>query len=105
MAEIDREWLIKQGIKTVDRSQMDRLVALAEDELEMRVGTKIVDKLTDKQIKEFESLDEDVQLPWLEKAYPTYSKIVHSEYEAMAQEIQNAMDKVKCIESWARSRL
>lgn len=101
MVEVNAAWLAKLGVKTSDESEMEALVVRAMDELELRVGSKIADKLTAEQITEFERIgDDDERVAWLGKAFPSYDDTVYAEYDAMAKEIADNKDKVALIYSW-----
>ncbi len=101
MYNTDKKWLRKLGVTTSDKATLDKLINKATSELEWRVGNKISQKLTSKQLDEFDAIeDEDKRLTWLEKAYPTYKEVVAAEYDKLSRQIKEATDKVKLISSW-----
>jgi hypothetical protein len=101
MIDINTEWLEGLGVQAAKKADMDKLVARAEGELQVRIGNILIEDFTDEQIDEFEGIsDEDEKLAWLEKAYPTYKKVVKAEYDAMSKEIKKASDKIALIEGW-----
>jgi hypothetical protein len=104
MIRIDEDWLKKQGVKETNQPKLKSLVALALNELELRIGSKLAEKLTQAQIDEFENMDidENKRIEWLEKAYPDYRKITRQEHRAMGEEIFEAQDKEVLIRGWSK---
>lgn len=102
MIDISVAWLESLGVKAAKKAEGDTLVALAENELELRVGAVLAQNFTDAQLDEFAATDEDKRLAWLEKAYPGYKKIVKKEYQTMSKQIREAPNKSDLIKSWSK---
>ncbi len=98
---INETWLVSNGV-TVSGDELQKLVAKAQGEWELRVGNALAKELTNEQIAEFEKLeDEDKRLAWLSKAYPGYTTVVEREAQKMDKELKAAANKVALIESWS----
>lgn len=58
--------------------------------LEMRVGTRLAEKMTDQQMTEFEQFinqnDEQGAFRWLEENFPNYKEVVAEEFEKLKHE-------------------
>lgn len=104
------EWLEKQGLHGSAKS-LKLLSDKLESILELRVGYALADKLSDKQIAEFELIlsstdDDDVddeRINWLEKNYPAYKKVVKYQKNKLVKEIRESDDKSSLINKLAGS--
>ena len=105
MTELDNEWLNQRGISTHTLPEEDRLTLLekANSELELRVGNKLAQNLTDTQIAEFETLLDTGgdTLGWLEQNYHDYPRTVHAELAALEKEIESSAQPIALIMSWS----
>ncbi len=75
MFQLDDKFLEEIGLGSLPDDQKKPFLQHVYDELELRVGTKLSDGMTDGQLEEFESIidrKEDVVIGWLEKAVPDY---------------------------------
>jgi hypothetical protein len=98
---INEEWLKDHGIEA-EEQKAEELIDGVMDELELRVGMEIAEKLTAKQIAEFEKIaDEDARVAWLDNAMPDYPKIVEKKTADLSSEIEKSSDKIALIEKWA----
>ena len=99
--EIDETWLRDVGIDATGDEAIE-LIDLCMDELEMRVGYEIANQLTDEQIHEFETIEDEVaRIAWLDKTLPTYPEIVEEKADTLAEEVRTSKTKTKLIRSWA----
>ena len=66
--------------------------------LEMRVGMKLAEQMTNQQLDEFEAFiernDEAGALKWLETNFPNYKQVVADELELLKQEIRQAAPQI-----------
>lgn len=109
---LSTRWL-KAHKLTLPVDQLETLEAQAMGELEMRVGSYFIDRLTDEQVDEFEKIynraeedtvsSENPALAWLEQNYPNYQQVVLREAGKMRCEILAARDKVALISSWKQT--
>lgn len=98
---IDETWLEQQGIEAAGQAA-EELIDMVMDELEMRAGMAIADKLTEKQMTDFEAIeDEDARVEWLDKAVPEYPEIVEAKIEEIQGELTLSKDKIALIKKWS----
>ncbi|NCQ54170.1 hypothetical protein COV88_01665 [Candidatus Saccharibacteria bacterium CG11_big_fil_rev_8_21_14_0_20_41_19] len=75
MFQLDDKFLEEIGLNSLPEEQKKPFLQHIYDELELRVGTKLSDGMTDEQLEEFESIidrNDDVIVAWLEKNVPDY---------------------------------
>ena len=75
MFQLDDKFLEDIGLNNLPEEQKKPFLQHIYDELELRVGTKLSDGMTDEQLEEFESIidrKDDVIVMWLEKNVPDY---------------------------------
>lgn len=103
---LDEAWLRKLGAVTDDTTTEDieTLITKVNDELSMRVGDRLQQKMTGEQLREFEEeiihKDQDTSIAWLEKIVPGYQSIVRQEVKKLGRDIAAADDKTGLITSW-----
>ncbi len=75
MFQLDEKFLDEVGLNSLPEEQKKPFLQHIYDELELRVGTKLSDGMTDEQLSEFEAIidrKEDVIVEWLEKHAAEY---------------------------------
>ena len=75
MFQLDDKFLADIGLNDLPEDQKKPFLQHIYDELELRVGTKLSDGMSDDQLEEFESIidhKDDVIVTWLEKNVPNY---------------------------------
>jgi hypothetical protein len=75
MFQLDDKFLEEIGLNTLPEEQKKPFLQHIYDELELRVGTKLSEGMTDEQLEEFESIIDrkgGVVVEWLEKYVPDY---------------------------------
>ena len=75
MFQLDDKFLEEIGLNDLPEEQKKPFLQHIYDELELRVGTKLSDGMTDEQLEEFEAIidhKEDVVTAWLEKNAADY---------------------------------
>lgn len=75
MFQLDDKFLEDIGLNELPEEQKKPFLQHIYDELELRVGTKLSDGMTDEQLEEFEAIidrKEEVIVDWLEKNAPDY---------------------------------
>jgi hypothetical protein len=75
MFQLDDKFLEEIGLNSLPEEQKKPFLQHIYDELELRVGTKLSDGMSDEQLSEFESIidrKEDVIVEWLEKHAAEY---------------------------------
>lgn len=92
MLKIDNTLLIQLGLGDLPNDEKNRLLEQIYETLEMRVGMRLAENMTDEQLDEFESYidknDEAGALKWLETNFPDYKRVVEEELETLKAEIQ-----------------
>jgi uncharacterized FlgJ-related protein len=101
MVDIDENWLAGLGVITTDEKEADELLDIIEEELEIRVGTKVIGSMSPEQLKEFEKLDDDKREAFISKVFPDYDTVVTQEYNFIGYQITKSKDKAALIRSWA----
>lgn len=80
------------GLGTLPVDDKNKMLAHIYETLELRVGMKLAEKMTDAQLDEFESFidrnDETGALRWLETNFPNYKEVVADELEKLKSEIK-----------------
>lgn len=75
MFQLDDKFLEDVGLASMPEGQKKAFLQHIYDELELRVGTKLSDGMSDAQLEEFESIidrKDDVITAWLSKYVPDY---------------------------------
>lgn len=91
MFTLDDDFLQSLGLGAMPEDQKAAFLQHIYEELELRVGTRLSDGMSDQQLEEFEKLidanDEPGALKWLEAHRPDYKDVVAEELEKLKQEI------------------
>lgn len=75
MFQLDEKFLQDIGLNELPEEQKKPFLQHVYDELELRVGTKLSDGMSEIQLKEFEAIIDrknEIVLAWLEKYAPNY---------------------------------
>lgn len=75
MFQLDDKFLADIGLNDLPEDQKKPFLQHIYDELELRVGTKLSEGMTDEQLEEFESIidrKDDVIVSWLAQHVPEY---------------------------------
>ena len=98
MIKLDNDLLTQLGLSTLPPDDKKKTLAHIYETLEMRVGTKLAEQMTDAQLDEFESFinqnDEAGALRWLETNFPNYKDVVASEFEKLKAEIMQIAPQI-----------
>lgn len=108
MIRIDDSLLEELGLMALPKEERNALLRQIYETLEMRVGMKLAERMSDQQLDEFESFlpdektnnpgDEAGALKWLETNFPDYKQVVASELEVLKSEIKK--DSAKIVEAY-----
>src|SRR6266487_2147367 len=92
MFKLDDNLLQELGLGTLPVDEKNKMLAHIYETLELRVGMKLAEQMTDAQLDEFEGFidrnDEAGALKWLETNFPDYKKVVADELEKLKGEIK-----------------
>jgi uncharacterized protein DUF5663 len=91
MIKLDDDLLQELGLAALPDEEKKKLLAHIYETLEMRVGMKLAERMSDAQLTEFEQFidrnDEAGALQWLEHNFPNYKDVVATEFETLKKEI------------------
>lgn len=92
MFKLDDNLLRELGLGALPSGEKNKMLQHIYDTLEMRVGMKLAEQMTNEQLDEFEGFidrnDEPGALKWLEANFPNYKQVVADELEALKTEIR-----------------
>lgn len=98
MIRIDDSLLEEIGLIALPKAERDQLLRQIYETLEMRVGMRLAERMTDQQLDEFERFidtnDEAGALKWLETNFPDYKQVVADELEKLKGEIKKDSGKI-----------
>jgi len=92
MFQLDDNLLRELGLGDLPAAEKNKMLAHIYETLELRVGMKLAEQMSDAQLDEFEGFidrnDEAGALKWLETNFPNYKDVVASELEKLKAEIK-----------------
>lgn len=92
MFKLDDNLLRELGLGELPVEEKNKMLAHIYETLEMRVGMRLAEQMTDEQLDEFEKFidtnDEAGALKWLETNFPDYKQVVADELEKLKNEIR-----------------
>lgn len=98
MFKLDNQLLVELGLGSLPAEEKNKMLAHIYETLEMRVGMKLAEQMTDAQLDEFEGFidrnDEAGALKWLETNFPNYKQVVADELEKLKGEIKASAPQI-----------
>lgn len=98
MFKLDNALLEELGLAALPTEEKNKMLAHIYETLEMRVGMKLAEQMTNDQLDEFESFidrnDEAGALKWLETNFPNYKQVVAEELEKLKSEIKQSAAQI-----------
>lgn len=98
MFKLDDNLLKELGLGDLPAADKNRMLQHIYETLEMRVGMKLAEQMTNEQLDEFESYidrnDEAGALKWLETNFPNYKQVVADELEKLKNEIKQVAPQI-----------
>jgi hypothetical protein len=98
MLKIDNNLLEEVGLGALPPNEKRELLNHIYETLEMRVGMRLADQMTDEQLNEFEvyfnNKDDAGAFRWLETNFPNYKEIVNEEFEKLKAEVKQAAPQI-----------
>lgn len=98
MFKLDDDLLKELGLGSLPPAEKNKMLAHIYETLELRVGMKLAEQMTDAQLDEFESFidknDEAGALKWLETNFPNYKDVVAEELEKLKSEIHQQAPQI-----------
>ena len=98
MLKIDNNLLQEIGLAGLPDTEKNSLLKHIYETLEMRVGMRLADQMTNEQLDEFEryfeAKDDAGAFAWLESNFPNYKDIVQEEFDKLRQEVAGAAPQI-----------
>jgi len=92
MFRLDDNLLQELGLGALPAADKNKMLAHIYETLELRVGMRLAEQMSDAQLDEFEGFidrnDEPGALKWLETNFPDYKQVVADELEKLKAEIK-----------------
>lgn len=92
MFQLDDNLLKELGLGDLPAADKNKMLAHIYETLELRVGMKLAEQMSDAQLDEFEGFidrnDEPGALKWLETNFPNYKDVVADELNKLKDEIK-----------------
>jgi hypothetical protein len=89
--KIDNSLLDELGLTNLPAEEKKSLLKHIYETLEMRVGMRLADQMSNEQLDEFEKFfnakDDAGAFRWLETNFPNYKEIVADEYAKLKSEV------------------
>ncbi len=98
MLKIDNNLLQDIGLGALPDGEKNSLLKHVYETLEMRVGMRLADQMTNEQLDEFEryfeAKDDAGAFAWLESNFPNYKDIVQEEFDKLKAEVAQAAPQI-----------
>jgi hypothetical protein len=98
MFKLDDNFLASIGLGGLPDEQKQPMLQHIYETLELRVGMKLAEQMTDAQLDEFEGFidrkDDAGALTWLEANFPLYKQVVAEELEKLKAEISSTANQI-----------
>lgn len=98
MLKIDNNLLSELGLATLPDTEKNSLLKHIYETLEMRVGMRLADQMSNEQLDEFEryfeAKDDAGAFTWLETNFPNYKDIVQEEFDKLKTEVGQAAPQI-----------
>lgn len=98
MFKLDNAFLEELGLGSLPPVEKNKMLAHIYETLEMRVGVKLAEQMSNEQLDEFEGYinkkDEAGALKWLESNFPNYKQVVAEELDKLKAEISQVAPQI-----------
>jgi hypothetical protein len=98
MIKIDNSLLQELGLANLPDVEKNSLLKHIYETLEMRVGMRLADQMTNQQLDEFEQYfeakDDQGAFKWLESNFPNYKEIVQEEFDKLKIEVGQSAPQI-----------
>ncbi len=95
---LDRNLLDELGLGSLPEEEKGGLLNHIYETLEMRVGMRLADQMTNEQLEEFEKYfeakDDAGAFKWLETNFPNYKEIVQDEFNKLKEEVKQSAPQI-----------
>lgn len=116
MFKLDNNLLEELGLGTLPAQEKNMMLRHIYDTLELRVGTRLAQQMSNQQLDEFEQLmplpndtpelkeqKEKAALDWLSSNFPDYKQVVAEELEKLKSEVKQAAPQIVAASQQAAS--
>ncbi len=101
MFKLDDNLLKELGLGNLPAEEKNKMLAHIYETLEMRVGMKLAEQMSNDQLDEFEAFidknDEAGALKWLETNFPDYKQVVGDQLEKLKREVKQAAPQIMAM--------
>jgi hypothetical protein len=98
MLKIDNSLLQEVGLGSLPDAEKNSLLKHIYETLEMRVGIRLADQMSNEQLDEFEryfeAKDDAGAFKWLETNFPNYKEIVQQEFDKLKAEVAQSAPQI-----------
>lgn len=98
MFQLNDDFLQSVGLGDMPEDQKQLFLQHLYEELELRVGTRLSEGMSEQKLQEFEDFidanDQNGAMQWLEANRPDYRQVVSEELEKIRQEIIASRDQI-----------
>lgn len=98
MLKIDNSLLVEIGLDTLPEAEKNSFLKHIYETLEMRVGIRLADQMSNEQLDEFEryfeAKDDAGAFKWLETNFPNYKDIVQQEFDKLKAEVAQTAPQI-----------
>ncbi len=98
MLKINNDLLIEVGLGSLPDGEKNSFLKHIYETLEMRVGVRLADQMTNQQLDEFEQYfeakDDAGAFQWLETNFPNYKDIVQQEFDKLKAEVTQTAPQI-----------
>lgn len=98
MFKLDDNLLQELGLGNLPPAEKNAMLRHIYETLEMRVGMKLAEQMSNEQLDEFEGFidknDEAGALKWLETNFPDYKKVVAEQLDKLKEEIKKSSEQI-----------
>ncbi len=98
MIQINDALLNEIGLASLPQEEKRSLLSHIYETLELRVGMRLADQMTNEQLDEFEKYfearDDKGAFNWLETNFPNYKEIVQEEFDKLKVEVAQSASQI-----------
>jgi Tfp pilus assembly protein PilE len=108
MLKIDNTLLVEIGLDSLPEAEKNSFLKHIYETLEMRVGVRLADQMTNEQLDEFEryfeAKDDAGAFKWLETNFPNYKDIVQQEFDKLKSEVAQSAPQIMAASQAAQAQ-
>ncbi len=101
MYKLDDNFLIEVGLGALPAHEKPEMIRDIYNKLELKVGMRLAEQMTDAQLDEFEGLidqkNDAASLQWLERNFPNYKQVVADELEKLKVEVRSSAPHILAV--------